>query len=347
MPRRPPHFKAFTTVKNHRKMPGVYQDDALLAMWLRIGWMAIERFANRTEDSFLCSGLDLLHLAGLDAGVANARRKLARLEQHSPIRIERADVSGPCLARVWPASGPSPATPSRDPARWRLTFPNFAKKHGFKEGNGAKTGYYADADADIREEKSQGGVEEGQEETGSEVPGALKPNREPHYPDPTAPQGFEVPAKNPAGNPTQSPVKSPRRERVPRGTPSPESEAAFDLLLWAIDQSMPGASIPDAGSARWRRWCQELDRLHRYGERGGSLGFPWPDIEAVIRWLPTHHGSGDFRWGLVVRSASKLRHHFARLLAELKAAQKPVARAGGWREVGKQVHQSIMETGDG
>jgi len=302
-------------------MPGVYADDALLAMYVRVGIMAIERFADRTDDSFLCSGLDLTRLAGCE-GVANAKRKLGRLEAETRLSL------------------------GREGAGWRLTFPNFAKKHGFKRGNGAETVSYADADADVRKEKSQRGVRKGCADTTPRVSAHPEPNREPHYPNDTESPSFEVPAPSPAGSHTQSPVKSPRRNRAPRADPSPESEAAFDLLLWAIDQSTPGASIPDAGSARWRRWCQELDRLHRLGERGGEEGFSWEEIGAVIHWLPTHQGSGDFCWGRVIRSASKLRQHFARLLAECKARGRPT-RSSGWRDAAKQVHQSIMETGDG
>jgi hypothetical protein len=102
---------------------------------------------------------------------------------------------------------------------------------------------------------------------------------------------------------------------------------------------MPGASIPDPGTARWRKWCVELERLHVRGERGGKEGFAWEDIQAVIQWLPGHV-RGDFRWGLVIRSASKLRDHFARLLAEMKAGRAPAAR-GTWRDAARTVHDQM------
>jgi hypothetical protein len=144
------------------------------------------------------------------------------------------------------------------------------------------------------------------------------------------------------------PDRGPHREpdRKPHGRPgyrpSPEAEAAFDLLTWAIGESMPGASIPEAGTERWRSWHQELDRLHTLGERGGKQGFSWEQIMAVIQWLPSH-SSNDFRWGLVIRSASKLRDHFARLLAEAQA--RPGKRGETWRSVGKKLHEEIMRSG--
>jgi hypothetical protein len=200
----------------------------------------------------------------------------------------------------------------------------------------------------LREEKSQRGVETPEETAEPQEPKQLKLNPEPHYPDAAASLEPPAPDPDPAGTHTQSAVKISRGDREKRSKPSAESEAAFDLLLWSIDQSTPGASIPDPGTGRWRRWCQELDRLHRLGERGGDrgAGFSWEEIEAVIRWLPTHQGSGDFRWGLVVRSAVKLRQHFARLLAESRSAGQPT-RSGGWRLAAQEVHRSIMETGDG
>jgi hypothetical protein len=321
VPRRPPHFKIFTSIQNHRHLEGVYEDDALLAMYVRAGIMAVERFADRTSDSFLLSSTDLCRLAGLDHGVANARKKLGRLEAASRLGL------------------------SRDGARWRLTFPNFAKKHGFKGGNGSLTGEFtASASASV----SEGLEEEEKRPPATAKPGSSEPDREPHGGKDdhvTDAMSLRLP---PEGTPTPGAVDSPRRRAAPRGRyqPSPEAEAALDLLTWAIDQSMPGASVPEPGTGCYQRWCQELDRLHSLGEKGGSQGFAWEEIMGVIRWLPGH-GRGDFRWGLVVRSAAKLRQHFARLLAECRNVVATPTRSGGWRQAAQEVHQRVMETGDG
>jgi hypothetical protein len=64
-------------------------------------------------------------------------------------------------------------------------------------------------------------------------------------------------------------------------------------------------------------WAVELDRLHRIGAPGTEHGWPWEQIEAVIRWLPTHEGSNGFTWGPQIRSAAKLRVQFPRLHAEM------------------------------
>lgn len=115
VPRRPPHFKVFTSIQNHHKTLGVFDDDALLAMYVRAGILAVERFADQTGDSFLVSTKDLERLAGC-RGVANAERKLGRLGAESPLTV------------------------GREGAGWRLTFPNFAKKQFGREEKRKETG---------------------------------------------------------------------------------------------------------------------------------------------------------------------------------------------------------------
>jgi hypothetical protein len=65
MPRVRPHFKAHTSISHHRKMSEVFPDNDLLALWLRLGVLAIERYAaksgdvlrvHRSELSALCGG---------------------------------------------------------------------------------------------------------------------------------------------------------------------------------------------------------------------------------------------------------------------------------------------------
>jgi hypothetical protein len=103
---RPKHFKVHASIQNHRKTIGVFDDDSLLAMYVRIGISAIERFADRTDDSFLVSPRDLEGLAGC-RGVANARRKLGRLEAASRLTV------------------------CQEGAGYRVGFPNFKRKQGF------------------------------------------------------------------------------------------------------------------------------------------------------------------------------------------------------------------------
>lgn len=134
---------------------------------------------------------------------------------------------------------------------------------------------------------------------------------------------------------------------VAQGTlanPSPDARAAVDQLLLSIDLKLPGQAVPEEGDDRWRRWCHEIDLLYEIGEPGGDQPFSWEDIHAVLRWLPTHQND-DFAWGLVIRSASKLRKHFSRLLAESKRVKRPPVRQGGWHQAGQAVHREI-EGGD-
>ena len=65
MPRAKPHFKVFTTVRNHIDCP-FYGESALLSLWVRLGVEAIERFADRTHDRFVLHEAELLGLTGRD-----------------------------------------------------------------------------------------------------------------------------------------------------------------------------------------------------------------------------------------------------------------------------------------
>ena len=90
-------------MQNHEKTIDVWTDDVLLACYLRLGVMGIERYADKTDDSFLLSGKDLEKVANV-GGVANSLRRLARLAAASPVEI-----------------GP-------EGGRWRAQIPNFAEK---------------------------------------------------------------------------------------------------------------------------------------------------------------------------------------------------------------------------
>jgi hypothetical protein len=307
VPRRkgPPHFKAFVTVQNHRKMRGVYDNDAILAMWLRSGWLCLERFADRTGDTILVSRRDLARVAATSPWV-NVQRKLRSLVAATPLRVRCGCAADPLRGRC-------------ECAAMSLEFPNFAKRHNFRGTSCTPEGDYSDADADADANHA-----EVREKTSASEGGDCSPNRKPHGKTGTSESKDESP---------------PPKPRLP-SILSPESEATFDLLLWAIEESMPGASIPDPGTTRYRHWCEELDRLHRLGEKGSTEGFSWEDIQAVIRWLPTHR-KGDFEWGLVIRSARKLRDHFARLLAQMKAAERAPTRES-WRGAAQAVHRDIM-----
>ena len=84
--------------------------------------MAVERFADKTGDRFLCSQPDLEWLANTRGG-ANAERKLRRLAAKSPLTLRR------------------------EGAGWELHLPNFAEKQGFKIRKRSETVHTAAAAA--------------------------------------------------------------------------------------------------------------------------------------------------------------------------------------------------------
>lgn len=109
-----PHFKVHTSIKNHRKMIEVYSDNDLLALWLRLGIESIERFAQRTDDSFLISERELMLFTGKKQ-VRSSERVLLKLTQSSPI------------------------VASKSGRHWIVSFPNLQRKQGFDRKNPPRT----------------------------------------------------------------------------------------------------------------------------------------------------------------------------------------------------------------
>jgi len=112
MPRKkgPAHFKVLVNLANHPKTAELAGDNDLLATWTRLGLLAVDRWAQDSDDSFLVHDRELCSITG--KGRADvARRSLRRLADVSPIKAE----------------------PEGD--LWRITFPNFAKRQRFRGAN--------------------------------------------------------------------------------------------------------------------------------------------------------------------------------------------------------------------
>lgn len=271
MPRVPPHFKVRCSIANHRKTVGIWASDSMLAMYVRAGVLAIERYADRNGDTFYCTGIDLEGIAGC-RGVANARRKLGQLEATGMLEV------------------------GQHGAGWRLVLPNLAKKQGFTPKKRVET--------DVSSSSAS---------TSSST--STKKKKEP--PSRASPSSQDRPAARVSrGRPESS-----NGCRKPEA-PEPEPQVAFEALCTAIEQATPGASVPAAGTARAGRWLTELRLLHEIGAPGTEPpGWPWETILELIAWLPSHE-RGEFSWGRVIRSPSKLRKHFATILAEMNAASR-------------------------
>jgi hypothetical protein len=96
---------------NHPKTTAMWGDNNLLAMYVRLGVLAIERFADRSDNSFLVHDRELALITG-NGRADIARRSLQRLADLSPMSVERqGDV-------------------------WLITFPNLAERQGFHRKNG-------------------------------------------------------------------------------------------------------------------------------------------------------------------------------------------------------------------
>ena len=113
MPRVKRHAKVHASIANHQKTAAVYANNDLLATYVRLLILGVERFADRYGDSFL------IH-----------KRELGRITGRH--RVDVAAKSLRSLAEVSPIS----AEPDGD--LWRITIPNFARKQGFAEKNGGR-----------------------------------------------------------------------------------------------------------------------------------------------------------------------------------------------------------------
>lgn len=106
--KQPKHFKVHCSIQNHEKTAAMSADNDLFALYVRLGILAVERFADRTGGTFIISDRELPRLTGKG----------------------RLDVARTLLSRL---AHVSPTSASREGDIWRITLPNFAKKQGFAE----------------------------------------------------------------------------------------------------------------------------------------------------------------------------------------------------------------------
>jgi hypothetical protein len=115
------YFKVHTSIQNHRKAD-FWTDPMLRGMWVAIGVLAVERYADRTDDRFLLSSGDLLSVTGATT-IQGARSRMARLEAQSTLTIT--------LKAPW----------------YEAHLPNFAKKHNFGEFSRTNRKHHSDSDS--------------------------------------------------------------------------------------------------------------------------------------------------------------------------------------------------------
>jgi len=125
MPRVRPHFKAHTSISYHRRMSEIYPDNDLLALWLRLGILAIERYAAKTDDVLRVHRSELSALCGgkrRDKAEVTLRLLASKLELTLELVGEYFEVE------------------------WR----NLAIKQGFTSKNDQRIAdpYYTDTDTD-------------------------------------------------------------------------------------------------------------------------------------------------------------------------------------------------------
>ena len=110
MPRVKAHFKVHLSLGNHAKTAAMFADNDLLATWLRLGMLAVERRAALTSDIFVVRREELPTLTGQKRG-DSALRVWKKLLTSCPVV---ANYSEPI---------------------WTVEFPKFAEKQGFNAKN--------------------------------------------------------------------------------------------------------------------------------------------------------------------------------------------------------------------
>jgi hypothetical protein len=128
VPRTKTHFKVHASIRNHRKMAGVWSSNDLLALWVRLGVSGVESYTDRTGDVFLVPDSRLVELTGF-GHQGKCRRTLIELEQNSPLTVIRNGLM------------------------WDITFPNFARKQGFSMRNSTGMDDFATTTATAEEKE--------------------------------------------------------------------------------------------------------------------------------------------------------------------------------------------------
>lgn len=326
------HFKVHLSVLSHPKMIEVVSDPRLFATWVRLGMLAVERYAARTGDRFAISSGDLLAVTGASNPGA-AMNAVQALVRRSPVRIEPRGshfvVTFPNLARkqgLSAAEEPSgkaaaETEPSRgqdgaesQPSRRRDARANHAKSQRFVRKNGTRMcASESESDSEVEEISSSGG-------------GALPVNSA--HDDSRAPRAR---ARRPRveGAPAQ-PAQS---ELIPGGESGVGSDRAppawalelADLLAQHVG-SVPGGRIPRGCRLPWAREIARIPLEVR------SFRGAWPPLlRERIEWLFGPENLGR-EFEIVVRSGRSLREKWPKIEAAVRRRAReelprPSARA--------------------
>ncbi len=309
------------SAQNHSRLPGLWDDDALLAMWVRAGVLALEKYADRTGDRCYLTDADLMKIAAAQP-VVNALKKLARLVRATPINIT-CRCGHLDYARLLPDSARIGAGLLPDSGRivcrrcsgWILTFPNLAKKQFNRKSDAPSALPSASATATTTAIKRVA--------RGSRVPSAPLRSAEP-------PDGWltgkasETRARRSLNCPARSRSEPESSRREAREPPPAEAVAIAERLRAKLTACR---RPPRAGPAAWATqaaaWLRARDR---------------PVAEEcleVIEWLFDSEPRGNLGQGeyaMVVDSIRSLRDKYTRALHRMGALQQRKGNGHGRAE---------------
>jgi len=116
-------------------------------------------------------------------------------------------------------------------------------------------------------------------------------------------------------------------EKTPEEPVFKKESAAYrgaNYLRGMIMGNNPRAKVPDdkEDDSLMQKWALEMDRLHRLGPPGGTKGYTWNEIKAIIDFC-----MDDSFWRANILSPSKLRKQVVILENKMKERDK-VGKAG-------------------
>jgi hypothetical protein len=139
VPRVKPHAKIQVNLRNHRKTAAIFEDNDLLASYTRALLLAVQRYADKTNDSFIASNSDIAIITAASNNGAGIRR----MRRLCDVARQAAEL-GPIGDR----DGTEGEPPDNRPAiamqphgnQWLIAIHNFAERQGFRPRNGERMG---------------------------------------------------------------------------------------------------------------------------------------------------------------------------------------------------------------
>ena len=95
-----PHFKVLCSIQNHEKIEGLFEDHDAFAIWVKLGLLAVERYADRTGDRFKVTVHDVRRITQRSRA-DHAWNALIRVADLSRIEVDPSTISEGYAFVIW------------------------------------------------------------------------------------------------------------------------------------------------------------------------------------------------------------------------------------------------------